>query len=96
MKLGQKNLEHGEYYDLYFVGDGNPLSLQSVAYDLAIFLKYNHTIMYRGVMSKWASNLAGGKYNTEYGSTIPDSVDDNIPKPELDDLSEVLHSNTGI
>ena len=96
MKWGQKNLEDGENYDLYFVGDGNPLSLQSVAHDLAIFLKCNHTIITRGAMSKWAAILAGGEYYTEYGSIVPNSVNDNIPKPELDDLSEVLQGGDSL
>ena len=59
MKWRQKNLKDGENYDLYFVGDGNPLCLQSVAH-------------------------------------VPNSVNDKIPKPELNYLTEVLHSNTEI
>ena len=90
MKWGTKNLEDGDDFDLYFVGDGDPKSLPSVGHDLAIFARCNHTIITNGMMSRWASVLSGGEYYTEYGPVVPHSVNDNIPKPEADDMTDLL------
>ena len=90
MNWGTKNLEDGEDYDLYFVGDGDPESASSVGHDLAICARCNHTIITRGMFSRWAAVLSGGEYHTEYGPIVPDQVNDNIPKPEQNDFMEGL------
>lgn len=95
MKWGPKNLEDGDDYDLYFVGDGDPKSITSIGHDLAIFAKCNHTIITKGAMSKWASVLSGGEYYTEYGPVVPHSVNENIPRPEVDDMTELLDQFSG-
>ena len=96
MKWGTKNLEDGDDYDLYLVGDGDPKSLVSVGYDLAVCARCNHTIITNGMFSKWAAVLSGGEYYTEYGPMVPHSVNDNIPKPEPEDLTDVLFSGDNL
>ena len=64
-------------------------------HDLAIFAKCNHTIITKGAMSKWASVLSGGEYYTEYGPVVPHSVNENIPRPEVDDMTELLDQFSG-
>ena len=96
MKWGMKNLEDGDDYDLYFVGDGDPENLLSVGHDLAMLTRCNHTIITRGMMSKWAAILSGGEYYTEYGPVVPDRVNENIPKPELDDMTDLLHDGDSL
>ena len=69
--------------DLHFIGAGQNLNqntgvetvdADAAAYDLALMVNCNHTIISRGTYSMWAGRLAGGEYYSEYGV---------VPPPEL-------------
>ena len=100
MKWGTKNLEDGDDYDLYFVGDGDTGNVESVGYDLAILARCNHTIITRGMMSRWGATLAGGEFYTEYGPIVPHEVYDEIrvqePEEDEEDLMERIRGIPGM
>ena len=66
--------------DLHFVGGGQEMQENAnrgivdpdaAAYDLALMINCNHTIISRGTFTMWIALLAGGEYFTEYGPIIP-------------------------
>ena len=66
--------------DLHFIGAGQNLDEttgkeiadpDAAAYDLALMVNCNHTIITRGTYTMWAAMLAGGEYYSEYGVIMP-------------------------
>ena len=66
--------------DLHFIGAGQNLDKETekeivdpdaAAYDLALMVNSNHTIITRGTYTMWCAMLAGGEYYTEYGAIMP-------------------------
>ena len=66
--------------DLHFIGAGQNLDKETgkeivdpdaAAYDLALMVNCNHTIITRGTYTMWAAMLAGGEYYSEYGVIMP-------------------------
>ena len=43
----------------------------AAAYDLALLISCNHTIITRGTYTMWIAMLAGGEYYSEYGPIMP-------------------------
>ena len=71
MKWGRANIKDKEN-DLYFVGQNDE------AFDFALLCQCNHTIISRGAYSSWVGHWTGGEYYTEYGSIVPNEVNDAI------------------
>ena len=66
--------------DLYFLGAGQNLDKETLkeivdpdaaAYDFALLINCNHTIITRGTYSMWIAMLAEGEYYSEYGPIMP-------------------------
>ena len=82
MEWGYKNLK--EIKDLYLLGAGQNLDEKdqkevvdpdAAAYDFALLVNCNHTIVTRGTYTMWIAMLAGGEYYTEYGPIMgPDAI----------------------
>jgi hypothetical protein len=77
MKWGRKNLKDKEN-DMYFVGHGDGSDEDNDAYDFALLCSCNHTIVTRGAFSNWVAMWAGGEYYSEYGSIVPNEVNDAL------------------
>ena len=78
MAWGRKNLEGTK--DLHFLGVGQNVDNETkqeaeyqddAAYDFALLVSCNHTIVTRGTYSMWIALLAGGEYYSEYGPIVP-------------------------
>ena len=78
MPWGYKNLK-GEK-NLHLLGAGQNLDNETgkdlvdpdaAAYDLALLVNCNHTIVTRGTYTMWIALLAGGEYYTEFGPIMP-------------------------
>ena len=82
MEWGYKNLNGIK--DLYLLGAGQNLDKEkqievvdpdAAAYDFALLMSCNHTIVTRGTYTMWIAMLAGGEYYTEYGPIMgPDAI----------------------
>ena len=82
MAWGYKHLDGIK--DLYLLGAGQNLDEETqqevvdpdaAAYDLALLVSCNHTIVTRGTYTMWIAMLAGGEYYTEYGPIMgPDAI----------------------
>ena len=77
MKWARKNIKDKEN-DLYFVGLGGGSFEENDAFDFALLCHCNHTIITRGAFSLWVAQWTGGEYYTEYGSLVPNEVNDDI------------------
>ena len=78
MSWGIENLKNIK--DLHFLGAGQNLDKETqmeivdpdaAAYDLALLVNCNHTIITRGTYTMWIAMLAGGEYYSEYGPIMP-------------------------
>lgn len=78
MAWGYQNLK--SINDLHFLGAGQILdadkkqegiNLDATAFDFALLVNCNHTIITRGTFSTWIALLAGGEYYSEYGPIVP-------------------------
>ena len=88
MEWGYKNLNG--INDLYLLGAGQNLDEKNqkevvdpdaAAYDFALLVSCNHTIVTRGTYTMWIAMLAGGEYYTEYGPILgPDAILDGKSK----------------
>lgn len=48
------------------------------AFDFALLCQCNHSIITRGAFSTWVADWSGGEYYTEYGSIVPNEVNNAI------------------
>ena len=69
--------------DLHLLGAGQNLDEKTrkevvdpdaAAFDLALLVNCNHTIITRGTYTMWIAMLAGGEYYSEYGVIMPPDV----------------------
>ena len=68
----QKNLYHfGAAQNMNEEARSGIADPDAAAYDLALMVNCNHTIISRGTFSMWMALLSGGEYYTEYGAIIP-------------------------
>ena len=78
MSWGHKHMKGIK--DLHLLGAGQNLDKETskeivdpdaAAYDLALLINCNHTIITRGTYTMWIAMLAGGEYYSEYGPIMP-------------------------
>ncbi len=65
MKYGKKHFKKMD--DVFLGGSGNGDDPDQVAYDLALLVHSNHTIVTQGSFTMWAALLCGGDVLTKYG-----------------------------
>ena len=114
MAWGRKNIKDKEN-DLYFVGQDDDAAFdfallvnleksiitKKKKYNFLFQCQCNHTIVSRGAFTNWVSSWTGGEYYTEYGSIVPNEINDIIneefilEKKRNGDESFVYGANTG-
>lgn len=52
------------------------------AFDFALLCHCNHSIISRGAFSTWIADWSGGEFYTEYGSIVPNEVNEAIEVEE--------------
>ncbi len=65
MAYGKKHFK--KFKDVHFMGSGNGNDMGKVAFDMALLVHSNHTIVSQGSFSFWSSMLCGGDVYTRYG-----------------------------
>ncbi len=49
-----------------------------MGFDFTLLCHCNHSIISRGSFSNWIADWTGGEYYTEYGSIVPNEINDAI------------------